>query len=155
MEYPDNNDYYSQEDILEDSVEDTNEAQEEYAEDNSPTYSKSEDLYSLFWKTIQHKDSSKLGNLNERELGMLDMSVRDCQHIAYTAIILGEIDFAKWMTSQAQIILRTSASKKGWLTELFVTAKRFASKEKRMGISNDYQVQQQKPKSFWEKVKGK
>ena len=57
MEYPDN-DYYSQEDILEDSVEDTNEAQEEYAEDNSPTYSKSEDLYSLFWKTIQHKDSA-------------------------------------------------------------------------------------------------
>ena len=86
---------------------------------------------------------------------MLDISVRDCQHIAYTAIILGENDFASWMTSQAQIILRTSASKKGWLTELFVTAKRFASKEKRMGISNDYQVQQQKPKSFWEKIKGK
>lgn len=154
MEYPDNDDYYSQEDTFEDSVEATNEAQEEYAEDNSPTYSKLEDLYSLFWKTIRHKDSSKLGNLNEKELGMLDMSVRDCKHIAYTARLLGEEEFSTWMNSQAEIILRTSASKKGWLTELFVTAKRYASKERRLGI-NQENPPAQKPKNFWEKIKGK
>jgi hypothetical protein len=154
MEYPDENIEEAQEEMIEDSVEKQNEAQEEYAEDNSPTYSKQEDLYSLFWKTIQIDDSSKLGNLDTKELGMLDISVRDCQHIAYTAQLLGEKGFSLWMGEQAQIILRTSASKKGWLTELFVSAKRFASKEKKMGIGTDFS-NQQKPKSFWEKIKGR
>jgi hypothetical protein len=132
------------------------EAQEDYAEDNSPTYTKADDLYSLFWKTIKIEDSSKVGNLDSKELGMLEISVRDCQHIANTARILGENDFAKWMDWQAQIILRTSASKKGWLAELFVTAKRFASKEKRMGITEcGMNVQPQQKKNFWDKVTGK
>lgn len=139
------------EEQIERNVELQNEAQEEYSEDNSPTYSKPEDLYSLFWKTIDIEDSSKVANLDKNELGMLDMSVRDCQQIKQTAIILGEKEFAKWMGEQAQIILRTSASKKGWLAELFVTAKKFASKEKRMGINEPVQIN---PKSgFWDKFK--
>jgi hypothetical protein len=150
VEYPDEN-YEDAEDSIAESVELSNEAQEEYAEDNSPTYLKSDDLYSLFWKTINIKDSSKVGNLDIKELGMLNISVRDCQNIANTAKILNETKFAEWITKQAQIILRTSASKKGWLTELFVTAKRFASKEKRLGITQG--PQQQKPKNFWEKMK--
>jgi len=155
-EYPDEEGYEkSQEDLIEDSVEATNEAQEEYTEDNSPTYSKQEDLYSLFWKTIRLDDSSKVGNLNERELGMLDISIRDCQHIAFTADILDEHKFADWMREQSQIILRTSSSKKGWLVELFVSAKRFASKEKKLGIGVGENPNAQKPKSFWEKIRGK
>jgi hypothetical protein len=158
MEYPDVEEgEKSQEDLIEESVEAQNEAQEDYAEDNSPTYSKQDDLYSLFWKTIQLDDSSKVGNLDYKELGMLDISVRDCQHIAETAIILEEEEFAKWMHQQAQIILRTSSSKKGWLVELFVSAKRFASKEKKLGIGGSGMGGENanKPKSFWEKIKGK
>lgn len=145
------------EEALEDNIEAQNEAQEEYSEDNSPTYSRQEDLYSLFWKTIRLDDSSKVGNLDYKEMGMLDISVRDCQHIAQTADILGEYAFAKWMTEQAQIILRTSSSKKGWLVELFVSAKRFASKEKRLGVGGGGGTGENanKPKSFWEKIKGK
>jgi hypothetical protein len=70
-------------------------------------------------------------------------------------MILDEPAFAKWMREQAQIILRTSSSKKGWLVELFVTAKRFASKEKRLGIEQGGALQPQRPKSFWEKIRGK
>ncbi len=139
-----------QEDLIEENVEAQNEAQEDYAEDNSPTYEKPDDLYSLFWKTILVDDSSKVGNLDKTELGMLDMSVRDAQYIADVAERLGHIGFALWMREQAQIILRTSASKKGWLTELFVTAKRYASKEKRLGLPN--QVEQSK-KPFWARNK--
>lgn len=151
MEYP--NEIYEKdaEDSIEESVELSNEAQEEYAEDNSPTYLKTDDLYSLFWKTINIKDSSKVGNLDSKELGMLNIAVRDCQNIANTAKILGENKFAEWITEQGQITLRTSASKKGWLTELFVTAKRFASKEKRLGIQSTPAAT--KPKNFWEKMK--
>lgn len=123
-----------QEELIEENVAMQNEAQEDYIEDNSPTYTKPDDLYSLFWKTINIEDSSKVGNLDKQELGMLDISVRDCQYIANVAMLLGHKGFAKWMNNQAQIILTTSASKKGWLTELFITAKRYASKEKRLGL---------------------
>lgn len=146
-----NPDEIEQEDAIEDSVETNNEYQEDYMEDNSPTYNKPDDLYSLFWKTIEIEDSSKVGNLDKVELGMLDMSVRDCQNIANVAEILGHKGFADYMNEQAQIVLRTSASKKGWLTELFVTAKRFASKERKLGIPEGVAVQEKK--SFWSKSK--
>jgi hypothetical protein len=132
---PDNEDEVEEQ--VANSVETQQEAMEDYVEDNSPSYEKPESLYGLFKETLLMKDSSKLGNLDKTELGMLDMSVRDCQHIADTARTLGEDDFSIWMDNQAQIILKSSASKKGWLTELFVTAKRFASKEKRMGINEN------------------
>jgi hypothetical protein len=138
-----------QEDLIEENVEAQNEAQEDYIEDNSPTYEKPDDLYSLFWKTILVEDSSKVGNLDKTELGMLDMSVRDAQYIADVAERLGHMGFAIWMREQAQIILRTSASKKGWLTELFVTAKRYASKEKRLGLPKTEQTK----KPFWARNK--
>lgn len=136
-----------QEEFISENVEAQNEAQEDYAEDNSPTYEKAEDLYSLFYKTIVMQDSSKVANLDKQELGMLDISVRDCQNIAEVARLLEHKGFSNWMNEQAQIILRTSASKKGWLTELFVSAKRFSSKEKKLGLPK---IQEQK-KSFWNK----
>lgn len=151
MEYNPANEEDEQEELVEKNVELSAEAQEDYAEDNSPTYSKPEDLYSLFWKAIEIEDSSKVANLDKQELGMLDMSVRDCQHIANTARTLGEDEFAIWMDRQAQVILKTSASKKGWLTELFVTAKKFASKEKRMGINEAMPMNQKA--GFWDKFK--
>lgn len=146
-----NPDEAMQEDLMEDNVELSNEMQEEYMEDNSPTYSKPEDLYSLFWKTIEIEDSSKVGNLDKTELGMLNISVRDCQNIANVARILDHKGFADYMDQQAQLILKTSASKKGWLTELFVTAKKFASKERRLGMPNDIPIEQKK--GFWGKNK--
>lgn len=147
MTYPDEID---QEEIIEDNIENSNEAQEDYYEDNSPTSIQPETLYGLFKETLVMKDNSKLGNLDKSELGMLDMSVRDCQNISLVARTLGHKGFADWMNLQSEIILRTSASKKGWLTELFVTAKRFASKERRMGVPEGLQQPQEK-KSFWGK----
>ena len=152
------NENYPEEDVeeqIEENVGMQREANEEYDEDNSPTFNKSDDLYSLYWKVINMKDSSKVGNLDRQELGMLDISVRDLQKIAMTAIILGEPKFAEWLTNQAQIILKTSSSKKGWLTELFVTVKKFASKEKRLGIPTEGMVGegQQKKGGFWSRFK--
>lgn len=149
MTYPDE---IEQEEMLEENVENSNEAQEEYYEDNSPTSVQPETLYGLFRETLVMRNNSKLGNLDKAELGMLDMSVRDCQNISLVAKTLGHEGFANWMNNQAEIILKTSASKKGWLTELFVTAKRFASKERRLGIP-DGLPQTENKNSFWGKKK--
>lgn len=145
MQYPDE---IEQEELAEDNIESSNEAQEEYYEDNSPTSIQPETLYGLFKETLVMKDNSKVGNLNKIELGMLDISVRDCQNISLVARTLGHNGFAEWMDGQAQIILKTSASKSGWLTELFVTAKKFASKERKVGLPNELQSQEKKG-GFW------
>lgn len=145
------------EDQIDEEVEENIERQQDavndyYDDDTSPTPNEKEDLYSLFWKTINIKDSSKVGNLDKIELGMLNMSVRDMQKIAIYCNLINYTEVAKWLNEQSQIVLKTSSSKKGWLTELFVSAKKYSSKEKRMGMP---EVTEQKPKTFWNRFRRK
>lgn len=145
------------EEELYDNVEKQQEAIQDYSEDNyednSPSEGTNDNLYSLFWRTIERKDSSKLGNLEKAELGMLDMSVRDCQAIAILCDTVEYKQVAKWLRSRAEVILATSSSKRGWLVELFVSAKRFSSKEKRLGLPNEGIVPTEQKKSFWSRFK--
>jgi len=123
VEYPDS---YPEEyvDEARDEMEDQAEVQQEVYEDTSaPTWKEKDDLYTLFWRVLGVRDSSKVGNLDKFELGMLNISVRDCLRIALLSETLGHDGFADFFMQQAQIVLRTSASKKGWLPELFVTRK--------------------------------
>jgi len=145
------------EEELYDNIEKQQEAIQDYSEDNyednSPSEGTNDNLYSLFWRTIERKDSSKLGNLEKAELGMLDMSVRDCQAIAILCDTVEYKQVAKWLRSRAEVILATSSSKRGWLVELFVSAKRFSSKEKRLGLPNEGIVPTEQKKSFWSRFK--
>jgi hypothetical protein len=120
------------EDLEEDELEEQAERQREIQDEvfETPAYEKKDDLYSLFWKVVKIAESSKVGNLDKFELGMLDISVRDCQRIALMAETLGKRGFARWIAEQAEIILATSASKSGWLPELFVSQRRFSAKTK-------------------------
>lgn len=122
-----------------DKQEEQEEAQDDYEyqkeEENRmgmayPTPRDSESLYNLFHKVLGLQDSSKVANLNQIELGMLNISARDCQRISLLAETLGHAKFAAYFKGVAEIILTTSASKKGWFTELFVSQKKFSSKSK-------------------------
>jgi len=84
-------------------------------------------LFTLFRRVLKQKDNSKVANLNKEELGNLFISVRDCQKIAELANQLGHQTFAEFFKKQADIILQTSASKKGWFVELFVSQKRYSA----------------------------
>jgi len=99
---------------------------DEYA--NVPGMKKKDDLFTLFAKVWKAPDSSKVSNLSNQELGMLPMSVRDNQYLALLGSTFGHKDLANFFGSRAEIILSTSASKKGWFTELFVSQKKFTSK---------------------------
>lgn len=123
-------------DDREELMEDQMDAQKEYQDESygQSTYQPKDDLYSLFWKVVKIKDSSKTGNLSKEELGILDLSVRDCQRIALLAITLGHLEFAKFFTAVGEITLATSASKKGWLAELFVTARKLQTKTRKREI---------------------
>jgi len=95
---------------------------------NVPALKKNDDVFSLFHKVWKAPDSSKVANLSSQELGMLPMSVRDNQYIALLGKTLGHKEFADFFTARAEIITSTSASKKGWFTELFISQKKFTSK---------------------------
>ena len=95
---------------------------------NVPDQKKKDDLYTLFHKTWKAPDSRKVANLSNQELGMLSMDVRNNLNMALLGETLNLKGFAKFFTNRADIICSTSASKKGWFTELFISQKKFTSK---------------------------
>ncbi len=86
-------------------------------------------IYSLFKTVLNKQDSTKVGNLDKDELGSLGISVRESMRIALLANTFGHPIFADFFMSQAGIISDSSMSKSGWFTELFVTSKKYASRE--------------------------
>jgi len=132
------------EDYVEDLEEEESEREQEVYDEQTPAYEPKDDLYSLFWKVVKSTDSSKVGNLKKEELGMLDLSVRDCQKIALLADTLGHPGFANFFRKQAEIVLATSASREGWLPTLFVSQRKLKARE--TSIQNLPQFQQPKKK---------
>jgi len=123
----------------EERLEDDVERQKEIYGEEAPIPKEKEDLYSLFKWIIAKLDSSKVGNLGEKELGMLNLTVRDCQKIHLLGETFKHPGFAKFFKAQGEIILATSASRKGWLPELFVTT------QKRTTKAREFQVQALQP----------
>src|SRR3990167_1374322 len=121
-----------EEDQLEEQTEKQKEAQDEVYEDTAPTYKEKDDLYSLFKWIIARTDSSKVGNLDKVELGLLNISVRDCQRISLIGDVLKHAQFGKFFLGQGEITLATSLSKKGHLVELFVTTQKKSAKLREM-----------------------
>ena len=109
------------------SEEEYKDLEEEAQFANYPKPEEQGSIYDLFRKVLLLPDSSKVGNLAKIELGMLPYSVRDCQRIAELASIYGHEKFAEYFRKLAEIILKTSNSKKGWFTELFVSRKKFSA----------------------------
>ena len=138
-----------EEDIQEEEMEDQAEQQQEIYDDMSPSPQSKEDLYSLFWKVVKATDSSKIGNLSKEELGMLDLTVRDCQRIALIADKLGHPTFGKFFKAKGEIILATSASKDFALPNLFVSQQKFMTKTKKSGNIQNFQPQPKKKKGIF------
>jgi len=128
---------YSNEDINDEGFE------EDYSNENfndvdiNASYPKSlGGIYSLFNQVLNKKDSLKVGNLNKEELGKCPWDIRGCLHIAKLGREFGHPRFAKFFEDLAEIISKTSMGKEGWFTELFVTSKKFASRESSSNISD-------------------
>lgn len=103
-------------------------------------------LYGLFKDVLKKKDSKRVSNLTKEELGIWNMSVRDCERIALIADTFHHPGVAKFFIYQSRIITDTAMSKEGWLTELFITSKKFASRDSSSSIAN---LPQFNKKSKW------
>jgi len=93
-----------------------------------PARRKQDSLYTLFQKVWKTPDSSKVANLNFKELGSPVITVRDAQYLALLAMTFKHPKFAMFFKNTSEITLATSASKKGWFTELFVSQKKFTTR---------------------------
>lgn len=89
---------------------------------------KSDSLFSLFRDVWRTKDSSKVANLTDKELGDLNISVRHCQDIALFAKLLGHKGINRYFRRRGEVILATSMSRRMRFAELFVTTKKLAQK---------------------------
>ena len=138
-----------EEDYYDDYQDQVDEQQEEFAD--VPTQRKKESLYELFRSVLRLPDSSKVGNLSLAELGTLNINVREAQRIANLAETFHHPKFAEFFRKQAEITLQTSASKKGWFVELFVSQKKFTSK----ASSSSFASIPQSKKSKWKLYQNK
>lgn len=122
---------YPTDDEALEEIERQKDLQEDVYGDGTPTYQQQSDLFSLFEKIVKSKQSSKIANLDPtKELGDVDISVRDCQRIALLSDTLEHKQFGDFWRLTAEVTLATSASKKGWLTELIVTKREFKERQK-------------------------
>ncbi len=103
-------------------------------------------IYGLFKDVLRKPDSKKVSNLTKEELGVWNLSVRDCERIALIAETFNHPGVAKFFIKQSRIITDTAMSREGWFTELFITSKRYASRDSSSSISN---LPQFNKKSKW------
>lgn len=110
-------------------------------------------IYGLFDTVLNKPRSTKVSNLNKEELGHLGISVRDCMRIALLGTSFGHKKFGDFFMKQAGIISDSSMSKDGWFTELFVTSKKYASRDSSSSVKELPQFGRKKWKMF--SAKGK
>jgi hypothetical protein len=124
-QYLENEDISDQQERMEEQSDDAESA--EWAD--IPQKRKQDSLYTLFNKVWRTPDSSKVANLGKEELGKQPlMTVRDAQYLALLGVTLKHPRFARFFKQSGEITLATSASKKGWFTELFVSQKKFTTR---------------------------
>lgn len=103
-------------------------------------------IYSLFKSVARQKDTKRVSNLTKEELGIWNLSVRDCERIALIADVFHHPTVSDFFKKQSRIVTDTAMSKDGWFTNLFVTSKKFASRESSSSLQN---LPQFKKKSKW------
>jgi len=121
-----------------DAYQDAVDTQEEYqetmmdnAEANYPIQKEQQSLYTLFWKVIELKDSTKVANLQKGEIGDVGITVRDAQHLAKLGQVFDNPVYENWFKAHAEITNATSMAREGFLDELFVSTKKFATKTRK------------------------
>jgi len=93
-------------------------------------------IYGLFKDTLNRKDSKKVSNLTNEELGQWNLSVRDCERIALISKTFKHPGVQDFFISQSRIITDSAMSRKGWFAELFVTSKKYASRASSSSITS-------------------
>ena len=141
-------DYENLVDESEDLYEDQKDLQEEQlaAYGTYPQVKEKSDLYNWFWKVVQlgtpkHENEeetrrealrmSKVGNLNNKEIGEYSIPVRDALNLAELGNIFHHPKFGNYWQNNAVITAATSMSKQGWFMDLSISQKKVRERTKK------------------------
>lgn len=120
-----------QEEAMEDNLDEIERAQR-----TGPTKKQQMNLYKLFENIIKAPDSSKTSNLDIHEMGTIPfLSVRGSQNMAQVLSVFDFPSASTFFKQNGEITLSTSSSKKGWMSELFVSQKKHTTRELGAGLS--------------------
>ncbi len=104
----------------------------------SPTAAQKESLFKFFNKILTLKDTTRIGNMTAKEIGLGRLSVRGNKSIALYAEAEGLGIVSDYFSNQSNILTETSMSKKGFWAQLFVT-----------NIKKEHKVRDKTPEKKW------
>lgn len=87
----------------------------------SPSPEKKENIFKFFREILTQKDTTRIGNLINTELGLARLGVRHYLDLGNYAEVEGLDRVATYLRGKAGIITATSMSRKGFWPKLFVT----------------------------------
>ena len=111
-------------DDYQDSALDIQDAQVDQYEQYPSGPKATENILTWFWKIVGLKDSTKVANLTDTEVGAAPLTVRGLQRLALVSQYLNEDGVQKFFKDDAEIVLATSMSRKGWLVEQSISTKK-------------------------------
>ena len=132
----DTEEYQEALDDAQDAQEDSQDITEmnlDQLESMTPQAKQESNLFSLFWKVVKAKDSTKVGRLNNVELGPAWMNVRGSKQMAVLSEVFHHPGLQAFFTASSENVIATSMARDGWLGELFVSQKKFQTRAKNRG----------------------
>lgn len=88
---------------------------------DSPMKEIKDNIFKFFREILQLKESWKVGNLKDSEIGLTRLSIRSYLELAQYASAEGLDIVSDYFTERAEITASTSMGRKGFLPQLFVT----------------------------------
>jgi len=121
-----------QEDDYEQS-QDISDAQAEQYESVQPRSSREDNMFTWFRDIVKQNKPfrlSKVGNLNNAEIGEHVISMRDAMNLAHLGHLFNHHTFGNYFATRAKITSATSMSRKGWLVETSISQRKIRERNK-------------------------
>jgi len=145
------------EDELEQTAEISDGQEEQYEYGTNPSMKSQDSIYKWFWQVVQLGEVDdlraetlkliKVGNLQNKEVGETNISVRDALNLNHLGNIFGHPRFGAYFGSKAMITSATSMARKGWFMDLSISQKKVRERSRKDSASSE--------KKGWQMFSGK
>ena len=135
------------EDELEQGQEISDGQEEQYDYGTNPSMKQQDSIYKWFWKVVQLGEIDKLspetlklikvGNLQNKEVGETNISVRDALNLNHLGNIFGHPKFGAYFGAKAMITSSTSMARKGWFMDLSISQKKVRERSRNDSSSSE------------------
>jgi hypothetical protein len=101
--------------------EELNELEQAKSDYGSPSPEKKDNMFKFFREILSLEETWKVGNLDDTEIGKIDLSVRSNLDIALYLEKKGLHKIAEYFQQSADVVAAPTMGRKGFMAQLFVT----------------------------------